>query len=284
MNIEDIHSQHEKQHWVDLIAIGVVLERIFHKYIDLIFMRSSILKAGLDGKLNLDFNPVFLKIMNEALKEFCIDVETTTVRAVRKEWNLSVQKNDKFMARLLAGIKIPEKIRKKLFATNMQAVNSFINRKTQGFKLSERIWDLTKQFRQKLEAGLQLGVAQGTPAATMATQMKVSLKDPDRLYRRVRDELGQLQLSRAAKQYHPGSGQYRSSYRNALRLTRNEMNLAYRTADYERWKDMDFIGGFEVHLSNRHQIPDICDQAVGRYPKNFKFVGWHCQCLCMPFR
>ena len=51
------------------------------------------------------------------------------------------------------------------------------------------------------------------------------LRNPDKLFRRVRDKHGNLRLSKAAKAYHPGRGVYRSSYRNALRLTATENNM-----------------------------------------------------------
>ena len=64
--------------------------------------------------------------------------------------------------------------------------------------------------------------------------------------------------------------------------------MAYRTADYERYQRFDFVVGIEVHLSNNHNckgVPDgafhdICDELQGRYPKDFKFVGWHPHCRC----
>lgn len=113
-------------------------------------------------------------------------------------------------------------------------------------------------------------------------------KTPDKLFRRVKDEHGNLQLSKAAKAFHPGPGVYRSSYMNARRLAVTENNMAYRTADYERYQRFDFVVGIEVHLSNNHNckgVPngdfkDICDELQGRYPKDFKFVGWHPHCRC----
>jgi hypothetical protein len=101
----------------------------------------------------------------------------------------------------------------------------------------------------------------------------------------VRDKHGQLHLSKAAKEFHPGAGVYRSSYKNALRLSRTENNMAYRAADHERWQQLDFVVGIEVKLSNNHTIngvpfTDICDDLKGKYPKDFKFSGWHPQCRC----
>jgi hypothetical protein len=39
-----------------------------------------------------------------------------------------------------------------------------------------------------------------------------------------------------------------------------------------------------VSLSNNHPFTDICDDLKGRYPKDFKFTGWHplCRCFAVP--
>jgi len=96
----------------------------------------------------------------------------------------------------------------------------------------------------------------------------------------VRDAEGKLQLSKAAKEYHPGAGVYRSSYKNAMRVARTEINAAYHTADQLRWDKMDFVVGVRISLSGAHPAYDICDELQGDYPKNFKFTGWHPNCLC----
>ncbi|MBR6746827.1 MAG: hypothetical protein IKL83_05560 [Muribaculaceae bacterium] len=89
---------------------------------------------------------------------------------------------------------------------------------------------------------------------------------------------------------------YRSAYKNARRLAATESNIAYRTADYERWQQLDFVVGIRVVLSNNHTLNgepfyDICDRLSapmgskatkgrGCYPKDFKFTGWHPLCRC----
>ena len=88
---------------------------------------------------------------------------------------------------------------------------------------------------------------------------------------------------------------------NARRLAATEMNIAYRTADHERWRDLDFVVGIRIVLSNNHtclgsdgkphKFEDICDKlsaeygstntsGQGCYPKDFKFTGWHPHCRC----
>ena len=107
----------------------------------------------------------------------------------------------------------------------------------------------------------------------MARDLKQYLKHPDKLFRRVRDERGILHFSKNAAAFHPGQGVYRSSYQNARRLAVTETNMAYRTADHERWQNLDFVVGIEIHLSSNHtckgrdgkpyRFEDICDQLQG---------------------
>ncbi len=166
-----------------------------------------------------------------------------------------------------------------------------MKRKANGLNLSDRVWKYTDQFKEEIEMGLDVGIRNGVPANKMTRDLKQYLRHPDKLFRRVRDEHGQLQLSKAAKAYHPGRGVYRSSYMNARRLAATETNIAYRSADYARWQDLDFVVGIRVVRSNNHPVPDICDdlsadvgskavKGQGCYPKDFKFTGWHPHCRC----
>jgi hypothetical protein len=91
---------------------------------------------------------------------------------------------------------------------------------------------------------------------------------------------GKLHLSKNTKAFHTVQGVYRSSYKNAMRLTRTETNAAYRLADQDRWQRMDFVVGMRVHKSNNHPTEDICNVLAGDYPKTFKFSAWHPQCHC----
>ena len=73
---------------------------------------------------------------------------------------------------------------------------------------------------------------------------------------------------------------YRSSYKNAMRLTRTETNMAYKTAEQDRWQRMDFVVGYEVKRSKRGFDCSICESLKGKFPKDFVFRGWHPQCRC----
>jgi len=199
---------------------------------------------------------------------------------------------------------------KKLFNNNEGARAAFLERKTDGLKLSDRVWNYTNQFKTEIEMGLDDGIRNGKPAAEIARDLRQFLKEPDRVYRRfqmyLRDADGNPVLDRNGNKimikqqrrqyidpatgaktwkvekpgYHPGRGVYRSSYKNAQRLARTEVNMAYRTADHIRSQQFDFVVGVKIDLSKSHPKTDICDTLKGRYPKEFKYTGWHTHCYC----
>ena len=221
--------------------------------------------------------------IDKLMKEMQSNIQSTVVSGIEAEWKNSNLQNDMIAQRIL-GIKnadeIPDKF-KKYFNKNNDALQAFIKRKDAGMNLRDRVWKYTQGFKEEIEAGLDKGIRAGMPAAEMARELKQYLKEPDRLFRRVRGTDGKLRLSRPARAYHPGRGVYRSSYKNAMRLTRTETNMADRAADHERTQQLDFVVGIEVRLTNNPgHIYDICDELKGKYPKDFKFVGWHPHCMC----
>lgn len=225
---------------------------------------------------------------------------------VTKEWMLSNTHNDELVKSVFGENSIQDKHFARLFNHNKEAMDAFFARKSGdgGLNLSQKVWKYTGQFREELENTLDLAIGEGVGANKLATQVKEYLQDPDRFYRKFRvrkgeDENGNPVYGRIwkrrvfdketesykwvddnPKKYHPGQGVYRSSYRNAQRLTRTETNIAYRTADYERWQQLDFVVGIEIRLSNNHPVEDICDDLKGIYPKTFKWTGWHPNCRC----
>lgn len=181
--------------------------------------------------------------------------------------------------------KVPPNVLKSLseagtFAHRETAAARFIDRKVRGINLSERVWRLENGLKVQIETVLQLAIVNGRSATETANDLKLYLKNPDAIFRKVRDASGKLQLSQAAKFYKPGVGVYRSAYANANRLARNEINNAYRRADWEQMQELDFVTGYRIQLSNNHPVTDICDTLKGIYPKSFQWSGWHVQCRC----
>lgn len=135
---------------------------------------------------------------------------------------------------------------------NLGALEAFQRRTTYGHNLSERVWSIAKQFERHIELSLSIGISEGRSAADISRDVRVYLNEPDKLFRRVRNAFGNLTLSKVAQAYHPGQGVYRSSYQNAMRMARTEINSAYREADSIRWQQLDFIVGYEVKTSKSH--------------------------------
>src|SRR3712207_8300978 len=83
-----------------------------------------------------------------------------------------------------------------------------------------------------MESALDVGLGEGRDAQQLARDVKQNLKDPNRLFRRVRDKRGNLVLSKAAKAFHPGRGVYRSSVKNAQRLRSEEHTSELQSRQY----------------------------------------------------
>lgn len=254
--------------------------------------KTAVAEAAAIGQLITKFDPSRPFTFNDypqtkdriekLMKSLQKGVEVAIVDGVNSEWTLANNKNNELCRRVFGDNvgKLTKKQERKYFNNNDVARQAFLARKESGLNLSDRVWKYTGQFKEEIEMWLDLGLRDGLPATAMARDLKKYLQEPDRLFRRVRDEHGVLHLSKKAKAYHPGTGVYRSSYKNSLRLTRTEANMSYRNSDYERWQQLDFVVGIEVKLSNNHPRTDICDALAGKYPKEFRFDGWHVHCLC----
>lgn len=198
-------------------------------------------------------------------------------------WNLGNRKADELVTGYIKDMAISTTLREKLFSRNGDALNTLLKRKDEfGKTISSRVWDITDGAMDNLEYYLSSGLSSGRPAALISQDIRQLLNEPNRRFRRVRDANGKLVPSQPMKDYHPGQGVYRSSYKNALRLAATKTNKAFRTADYERWQNMDFVTGIEVERSPTNHGPcPVCDAKAGKYPKDFKFTGWHPHCICV---
>lgn len=194
-----------------------------------------------------DFNPARLfsfsdypstrRKIEKLLSDLQAGITAVIVDGIRSEWTLSNEKNDELARQVFGGEgadKLTKEQERRYFGRGGEARDAFIKRKEGGLGLSDRVWRYTNQFKDEIELGLDLGIRSGRSADELSRDLRSYLQHPDKLFRRVRDEHGQLVLSQRAKAYHPGRGVYRSSYKNARRLAATETNIAYMTADYER--------------------------------------------------
>ena len=240
----------------------------------------SLFDADKEQEFHFEDFPALKREMDALMQDLYSSLQTNIEDGDEESWTLANTKNDAMVESVIGKAKLPKQTVQAWKHPHMEALNAFIDRKEAGMVLSKRVWNLTQQFKDEMELALELGMGEGKSAAELSRDIRKYLKEPNKLFRRVRDKSGALRLSKAAAAYHPGRGVYRSSYKNALRMTATENNMAYRTADHTRWQALPFVLGIEVRISNNHPIPDICDELAGRYPVEFKFTGWHPWCRC----
>lgn len=289
----NVRNPFERQHIANLAAYVRMIDEIFRQATqEAASIGAMVQNIGFDESDLFSFEkyPYTKARIDRLMRGLAGGVQTTIVNGINAEWTLANNKNSELARRVFGDNigRLTQAQYRRYFSTNDAAREAFLARKELGLNLSERVWNYANGFKSEMELGLDVGIRNGVPADEMSRELRQYLRHPDKLFRRVRDEHGDLVLSKRAQDFHPGQGVYRSSYMNARRLTATETNIAYRTADYERAQQLDFIVGIEVKLSNNHNckgVPagmfyDICDELQGRYPKDFKFTGFHPFCRC----
>ena len=84
-----------------------------------------------------------------------------------------------------------------------------------GLTLSERVWKLSGDATHQLKKVISSGILNGEPAAKISRDVRGYLLQPKTLRGRVKDLL------------RPGTGTYKSAYKNAMRVIRTETANAY---------------------------------------------------------
>ena len=253
-------------------------------------LAGTLFQPDLNKPFNFDDYPQTKKAAAQVTQGLAKKIQGVIVRGTAAEWRAACDKNDAFLKSILRTSRLTPEEAEQYQARNLEALQSFQQRKIEGLGLSQRVWKYVGDIKDTIELGIDVGLGEGRSAQQLSKDLRQCLQQPDKLFRRVRDKYGNLRLSKAAALYHPGQGVYRSSARNAQRLARTEVNMAYRQAEYLRWQQLDFVVGIRIWLSNNHTVldskgrpkplVDICDELKGDYPKTFRFVGWHPQCRC----
>ena len=274
---------YDKKHKENLAKRARKVQQLYDAAIKRIAQAAAPSLFDADPKKEFHFEdfPALKKEMEALMQDLGSSLQANIEDGDQDSWTLSNTKNDAMVDSIIGKKHLPKKVVQAWKHPHLEALNAFIARKEAGMNLSRRVWNLTQQFKSEMELALEMGMGEGKSAAALSRDIRKYLVEPNKLFRRVRDKSGALRLSKAAAAYHPGQGVYRSSYKNALRMTATENNIAYRTADHNRWQALPFVIGIEIHISNNHPTEDICDLFDGkRFPKDFKFTGWHPWCRC----
>lgn len=231
-------------------------------------------------------------------------VQSVVSSAVAKEFG-AVWDNHDYFLKSVFGEAVPQQILQ-AFIPKIQsgyAAKLFLSECEAGnITHSMRVWN--GATLGQMETAMQEALMDGMPATQAAKLLQQYLNDPESCFKRFRiktgvDADGKSMYGRKwmkrvrnsdgtyswfdadPRDYPVGAGVYHSSYKNALRYTRTTTNIAYRTADYERYQTESFVLGIDIATTgNPSHKEDICDKLAGRYPKDFKWTGWHPNCMC----
>lgn len=215
--------------------------------------------------------PQTKKQIDDIQRHFVEDINAIIYRGTTEEWKNSNEAQDLIANRVLKAYnaQVDREKYKVLYQTNSDALKAFQNRKDRGLNISAKLWQQSMIYKEELEAAISCAIQKGTSAVTLSKQISKYLLDFPLLQKDYKDRYGSAE--------HIQDCEYRS-----IRLARSEINMAYRTAENERWKQMDFVVGYEIKLSSSHhsRMPhgDICDRLAGKYPKDFVWTGWHPNC------
>lgn len=217
--------------------------------------------------------PQTKKQIEDIQAQFVNYIHTIIYRGISEEWENSNEVQDLMANKVLRAYnaQVDGEKYKVLYQVNSDALKAFQNRKDKGFNVSAKLWQQSTIYKQELEAAISCAIQKGKSAITLSKQISKYLLDFPSLQKDYKDKYGSAE--------HLKDCEYRS-----IRLARSEINMAYRTAENERWKQMDFVVGYEIKLSSshHHRMPhgDICDRLAGKYPKDFVWTGWHPNDLC----
>ena len=232
---------------------------------------SIVESVGYDGAVEFSFAdyPETKRDLQLLQRQFVGDMQSLIYSGTSAEWkrsnllqDLVANKALKYYRAQVAGKKF-----KHYYQTNSDQLKAFQRRTERGLNLSAKLWNQSQVYKDSLEATISTAIEKGMSAVTLSKRISKYLNDWSSLQADYQEKFGK------ATSCH--DCEYRS-----IRLARNEINIAYRTAEQLRWQQFDFILGYKIKLSGSHPKRDICDDLQGDYPKDFKFVGWHPSCLC----
>lgn len=246
------------------------------------------INAG-NNSFTIQGNKLIEKAFARRIKTFNKSMEVIVVNAIHENWKYA---NDDHWEKMKTIFSKDLKVLQQIDELRQRAEKYHVNRsneardyylqKRNGLSLSDRVWKIGNQIPVEIDIMVQNAIKKGQSAQDLAAELKRYLNEPEKLFRRVRNpKTGRLEWSKAAKEYHPGQGVYRSSYKNAMRLARTETNIAYRYAEWQSFQNNFLIKAFEIRLSNSGNHCPVCERLAGVYPKWFLWTGWHPQCMCV---
>ena len=229
------------------------------------------LTTDYDGESEFSFKdyPITRDRIQKLQQQFVSDLGGLIYAGTSDEWKRSNLLQDMIADKVL-GKYVGEHKGKKYehyYQKNSGALKAFQQRKDRGLNLSDKLWNQSKDLKTSLEETLSVSIEKGIDAVTLSKRVSKYLWDFPSMQAAYEEKFGHASKAKDCE--------YRS-----IRLARSEINMAYRTAEQERWRQFDFVVGYEIKLSGSHPAEDVCDRLAGKYPKDFVWSGWHPNDLC----
>ena len=241
-------NSYDKKYKQTQLRILKDLENIYGNLVDDLVVSASLVSISDKEYFFFKNHPVLKKKADDAIKKLGSQLNLYINNQVSGVWALSNEKNGTLVDQVFTQRSKVAPVRLK--SHNGEALKTFKESKIKGLTLSDRVWNSNVNLRAELESSLNAALVKGQSAKSLAKDIKEYLNEPDKRFRRVRDKFGNLAPSKNALQYNPGQGVYRSSYQNALRLARNEINRSYREAEYLRFQQNPVVIGYRIQNSN----------------------------------
>lgn len=227
--------------------------------------------VGYDGSAEFLFGdyPELKQTINGIMISYAAQMNNLIYAGTTNEWKESNIMQDLLARKVLRAYDFEKGGDKynRYFQPNSDALKAFQNRVDKGLSVSQKLWYQSQALKKELEHTISTAIERGQSAVVLSKRISKYLLDYPSLKADYTEKFGKAATC--------ANCQYAS-----IRLARTEINMAYRKAEQTRWQQFDFILGYEIKLSKRHPAPDICDDLLGIYPKDFIFLGWHPNCMC----
>lgn len=213
--------------------------------------------------------PELNQTINNLMSDYVTQMYGLIYSGTSNEWKESNIMQDLLASKVLRAYDFEKEGDKynRYFQPNSEALEAFQQRVDRGMNLSQKLWLQSQALKKEMEQTISTAIDKGQSAVVLSKRISKYLSDFPSMKADYAERYGKA-VSCLDCQYA------------SIRLARTEINMAYRKAEQTRWKQFDFILGYEIKLSKRHPAPDICDDLIGRYPKDFVFLGWHPNCMC----
>lgn len=226
-------------------------------------------RVGYDGDMEFRFSdyPQIKAQVDELAANYVADMENLIYAGTSAEWANSNLVQDLLVNKVLKAYnaQVSGEKYKVYYDSNSEHLKTFQQRRDRGMNLSQRLWNQSSDMLTELEETISTAIQKGMSAVTLSKRISKYLQDFPKMQKDY------------TKKYGKATRSYDCEYRS-IRLARSEINMAYRSAENERWRKLDFVVGYEIKVSHKHTVPDICDDLAGKYPKDFEWVGWHPNC------